>query len=119
MYSEEKLYDLSYFKDLYEGDMDAIKNSIKIFLDSLPEDLATLQKGYNEKNWKTFFFAAHKLKTPVRYLRIGNIHNEFEQMVELARGGKYSPEIDNLYNKILPILKLAGYQLLEFVSEND
>ena len=117
MTHSEKLYDLTYFSELYEGDEEAIKSSIRIFVDTLPNDLALLQKGFNEKDWRTFFFAAHKLKTPVRYLRIGNMYDKFDRLVELTREGEYSPEIDIIYKQILPILKLAGYQLKKFVEE--
>ncbi len=116
MDNQNKIYDLSYLSDLYGNDKEAVKHSISVLLETLPEDIKKLENAYYKKDWKAFFKAGHKLKTPVRMLRIGNIFRTMEDMVEATRGGKKTSDVDDMFMQILPILKEALVQLSKYVN---
>jgi len=117
MDAPDKIYDLSYLSELYGDDQEALKHSVSVLLETLPRDIERFENAFYSKDWNAFFNAGHKLKTPVRMLRIGNIFTNMETMVEATRDGKYSSEVDDMFRQVLPVLKEAFIQLSSFVRK--
>jgi len=111
MDTTDKIYDLSYLSELYGDDQKALKHSVSVLLETLPNDIERLENAFLSKDWIAFFNAGHKLISPVRMLRIGNIFPVMQAMVEATRDGKYSSEVDDMFLQVLPVLKEAFIQL--------
>ena len=55
-------YNLAKVYQISDNDSDFVKDIINLFLTEMPTDLKSLKKGIKEKDYKTAFAYAHKIK---------------------------------------------------------
>ncbi len=65
-----KLVDLLMIRERASGDVEYIKDMIKMFIDLMPEYFDELKGYYDTKNWEELGKQAHKMKTPVAYFGV-------------------------------------------------
>lgn len=65
-----KLIDLGMINERANGDIEYIKDMIKMFIDLMPEYFEELKEYHINKNWEELGKQAHKMKTPVAYFGV-------------------------------------------------
>ena len=65
-----KLIDLGMINERANGDIEYIKDMIKMFIDLMPEYFEELKEHHTNKNWEELGKQAHKMKTPVAYFGV-------------------------------------------------
>ncbi|MEE3149009.1 MAG: Hpt domain-containing protein [Bacteroidota bacterium] len=66
---EEKYYKLDYLKELAEGDTDFIKESLKIFIQTVPPQIEELTQNHASENFKQVGQLAHAVKPSFEMLQ--------------------------------------------------
>ncbi len=65
--------DLSYLRELTDGDEDAMKEIISIFLDEAPKLIKMMKESAEAKDHEKLKFATHKLITQLTYVGVNSI----------------------------------------------
>jgi len=110
---DKKLYDLTGLSNLYDNDQDSIKASVKSFTELMPETLRLLRQNFESQQWKKFSDAAHKLKTPVRLMRVADLGDVLQQLEDLTKHGTTNDKVEPLLEKVETTLKRALEQMAE------
>ncbi len=85
-----KLVDLLMIRERANGDIEYIKDMIKMFIDLMPEYFDELKECYNTQNWKELGKQAHKMKTPVAYFGVEELRELFSNIELKAINGTVS-----------------------------
>lgn len=109
----EKLYNLTVLNNLSRGNIDFIKKMILIFIEQTSKTLTDLDKAFIEDNFTEISRLIHKIKPSVESLGINNILKDITTLERIAKTTTNKNEIENLLQKIKPILVLAITQLEE------
>ncbi len=110
---DKKLYDLTGLSNLYDNDQDSIKASVKSFTELMPETLRLLRQNFESQQWKQFSDAAHKLKTPVRLMRVADLGDVLQQLEDFTKHGTTNDKVEPLLEKVETTLKRALEQMAE------
>ncbi len=96
-----KLVDLLMIQDRASGDIEYIKDMIKMFIDLMPEYFDELQGYYNDKNWTELGKQAHKMKTPVAYFGVETLRDLLSNIESQMRDNDISEtELTDILQKI-------------------
>jgi HPt (histidine-containing phosphotransfer) domain-containing protein len=95
------IYSLDKINEMAEGDEDFILSVISVFLDEVPEDLETLEKALQEKNYEQVYKMAHKIKPNVDLLGMEQTRSVALEMETLGKSEAHMQDIEKLF----PILK--------------
>jgi CheY-like chemotaxis protein/two-component sensor histidine kinase/HPt (histidine-containing phosphotransfer) domain-containing protein len=109
----EKVYNLTVLHNLSRGNIDFIKKMILIFIEQTSNTLTDLDKAFIEDNFTEISRLIHKIKPSVESLGINNILKDITTLERIAKTTTNKNEIENLLQKIKPILMLAITQLEE------
>lgn len=74
----------------------ALKDMIGIFLKSVPETLAEINKSYKENDHEKFRYYSHKLKSSIDLLSIWEQKAEIRVLENCSLGDFHSPKIGKL-----------------------
>lgn len=66
----DRITDLSMILGLAGGDIDYVKEIIRIYIDSMPEYLKELNVSFEKKEWKEVEEHAHKMRAPASYFGV-------------------------------------------------
>lgn len=77
------LVDLSFVRELADGDTAYLKDVLGTFLENTPASLQLVRQSIQEKNWEQVFHTAHKMKSSLRIINIKVLDNLIEK-IELA-----------------------------------
>lgn len=80
-----KLIDLGMINERANGDIEYIKDMIKMFIDLMPEYLNELKEYHITKNWEELGKQAHKMKTPVAYFGVEELRELLSNMELLMK----------------------------------
>lgn len=97
MKSPDTLYNLDFLKQVYNSDSEIIDQIRQIFLENIPKYINDLDLASEEQNWAAISFTAHKIKSSIRLFNINQI---IEEVVEIENHSKAMTELDGLPNKI-------------------
>lgn len=107
----EKLYDLSYIKDLAGNNPAFIESLIKIFIETTPGDSTEMVKLCNEKKWEDVSKMAHKLKSTIDSLRLDAIKDDIRTIEADAKSKVNLDQVIKLVAKVDRIIADTTLQL--------
>lgn len=113
----EKLYDLSYLRDLSQGDESFTKQIIETFIVMVEQSVAQLQTALDNKDVETLRKIAHKIKPTLANFQIISIKELVEKLNSLKSENNNWEEISNDTNKITGILTTIQIQLKKDIEE--
>lgn len=83
--SGSKVTDLSYLREMSDGNEDFFREFITLFIQNAPASLNDMEAGINNCDWEKVRQAAHKLKPSLSYVGMKEIHAKAAKMEEYAK----------------------------------
>ena len=102
------IYSLDKINEMAEGDEDFIISVVSVFLEEVPEDLESLEKAIDRKDYENIYKLAHKIKPNVDIL--GMEHTRAKAL-EIETLGKTSGSMEEIEEKF-PMLKKDVLQVV-------
>ncbi len=109
----EKEIDIENLKAISNGDQAFFVEILKLYLERTSQDLEELQKAFNQKDYGTIQFIAHRMRSAAVPLGIKNLLIHLKKMELDLKGGK----INYVDEDIARILDLARKALMEVSEE--
>ncbi|RLD59113.1 MAG: hypothetical protein DRJ01_11740, partial [Bacteroidetes bacterium] len=89
-----QLINLSLLNRIYHNDQQKINKILQMYLDTIPIEISTLKKYFEEKNWEQIKRTAHTLKPKMSYLGLKTLYEtskEIEINIENIKDSKELP----------------------------
>ena len=80
--------DLSYLRNMTDGNPELIREMIEIFLDQVNEYIREMQQSYEQKNWQALSRIAHKAKSSVVIMGMHNLADMLNELELLSKKPK-------------------------------
>jgi len=111
----QAIVDLTYLRDMCDGNVDFIKEMIRIFKTDSPELLKKMQAAFDERNWEVLSKVAHKYRSPAVMMGMKDV-------ADLAGKIEYY-EYDNAleFNEVEDWIKLIDEQsslAINYIEKN-
>jgi CheY-like chemotaxis protein/HPt (histidine-containing phosphotransfer) domain-containing protein len=97
---EQNLYDLSMIQTMSGGDEGFLKKMIKLFIETVPQNVKELTTAVETRNWEQTAKMAHKLKSTVDSMGIKSIHSDIRLVESNAKQQKDLDQIPALVDKV-------------------
>jgi CheY-like chemotaxis protein len=98
------LYDLSMIQSMSGGDEAFLKKMIKLFIETVPQNVKELTAAVNAQNWEQTSKMAHKLKSTVDSMGIKSIRDDIRLVESNAKQQKDLAEIPGIVRKIEAVI---------------
>ncbi len=101
----DKLHNLDFVNSMAGGNQDFINQLLTLFVDSVPESIALINKHYENNDLENLAKEAHKLKSTINTVQIPSF---IEKIKEIEMIGKTGQDLDKLptliaeFNDIMP-----------------
>jgi Hpt domain len=106
------LYDLTMVKGMVNGNYDAMRQLVRIFLDTVPKTLAELQTTAQKADWEAASKLAHKLKSTINTMNIYVIKEDVKTIEYNGRNNFNTVVIPDLVNKVDEVMKQVIGQMI-------
>lgn len=113
----DKLYHLDKLENFMSHDEAAVKNMVGLFLQTTPELLASINKGFQEKDAVLLTKSAHTLKPTLDIFGVDAMYNPIRQIEKAGKESLFNPEtkqlidqLNQMMNKVFADLK-AKFEL--------
>lgn len=111
-YTEGKVVNIDYLKQLSKGNTRFVEEMIKIFLAENPEEMRVLETAINNEDYDLIKATAHKLRSTLPYIGLDRVvEHEVNEMEDLATAKKDIPEIGKLFARIKQMCERACQEL--------
>jgi CheY-like chemotaxis protein/HPt (histidine-containing phosphotransfer) domain-containing protein len=111
-----QLYDLSMIQSMSGGDEGFLKKMIRLFIETVPQNVKELTAAVSAENWEQTSKMAHKLKSTVDSMGIKSIRDDIRLVESNAKQQKDLAEIPNLVHKIEAVIHDCIEQLQRQLS---
>jgi len=108
---EEKIYDLTMVHSVSGGDTAFIKKMVRLFIETVPQNVAELKQSVETENWDQAAKLAHKLKSTIDSMGIRSIHQEIRSVESNAKQKANLKEVPLLVQKIESAIATCVRQL--------
>lgn len=108
--------DLNYFNTITENDIELKIKMMRIMLDETPEETKKLQTYLAEENWDGLRSTAHKMKSSMQFLGLGDML-ELVKSIELS--AKEKTRLDALPEKVNKVVLACQSAMNELKAELD
>lgn len=78
------LTDLSYLKQVSNGDSDFIREMIEVFMRQTPETISNMEKHLKNKDWESLRTLSHKMKPSCPFFGLHNLYTIVSDIEEYA-----------------------------------
>lgn len=109
--TDEPLYDLSMIQSMSGNDAGFMKKMIKLFIDTVPQNVKELVTATNTDNWEQASKMAHKLKSTVDSMGIKSIRDDIRSVESNAKHNQDTHEIPAVVSKIESVINHCIEQL--------
>jgi HPt (histidine-containing phosphotransfer) domain-containing protein len=109
-----KTIDMTYLRDLSNGDERFIKKMLMMLLKQTPEGVGALENHYTNRDWESLRLAAHKLQASFLFMGIQKLPETIHEVEEYA-GNKY--HLDLLPGLIAKIREVWNRAMAELQTE--
>ena len=113
MTSLQKHIDLSYLKQLSNGDNKFICEMLSLFIDQTPDMLDRMTKYLELKDWKALSSAAHKMKPSVMFVGLREIETDLHRIEDYAAGVINTDQIPPMLTHVKDICTAAVNEIKE------
>ncbi|HEX5652547.1 MAG TPA: response regulator, partial [Chitinophagaceae bacterium] len=79
---DKSVINLDYIEQFSENDKDFKREIIREFVTTVPDNIQTMEKAINEKNYTTIFRVAHDMKTTVHFMGLTVLIGHLLQKIE-------------------------------------
>lgn len=110
----KRLIDLSLILDHASGDIEYVKEVIRIYIETMPEYLTELKNYYKQEKWEDLEKQAHKMKSPVAYLGVTELKDALEKM---ERMGTQNMNVFSLKDLMKIAIELTEASVFELMKE--
>jgi CheY-like chemotaxis protein/HPt (histidine-containing phosphotransfer) domain-containing protein len=100
----QKLYDLSMIQSMSGGDEGFLKKMIRLFIETVPQNVKELSTAVAEQNWEQTSKMAHKLKSTVDSMGIKSIHADIRLVESNAKQKNDLDQIPSLVQKVEAVI---------------
>lgn len=114
--SEYQYIDLTYLREMADGDESFIENMIQVFVDMTPEVLQNLQNATNDKNWTEVRSITHKFSPQLNFVGIKSIIPIVENVEQWSKNNENT---DIIPEKIIEIINTTQKALVELAIALD
>lgn len=114
-HSKEKLTDITFLIDLYNGDMDSVKDMIKEFFKFQSQLLKQIEDKLERKHYHGVASLAHSMRSSLKTIDLNALHEPLVKLEENALHNSGHQIIKNLYNKITSINEAAKSELKNYI----
>ena len=108
--------DLNYFNTITENDTELKIKMMRIMLDETPEETRKLQIFLNEENWDGLRATAHKMKSSMQFLGLGDML-DLVKSIELS--AKEKTHLETLPEKVNKVVLACQSAMGELKTELD
>lgn len=105
MSENQELYHLDKLIGFVGDDPVAVKNMVRIFLQTTPELLETINESFKQKYSEKITKAAHSLKPTLDVFGIDSLHAVIRRIEQKARAEEIDNELFELINKLNIVLE--------------
>jgi len=109
--TEQNLYDLSMIQNMSGGDERFLEKMIKLFIETVPQNVKELTTAVETKNWEQTAKMAHKLKSTVDSMGIKSIHSDIRLVESNAKQQTNLDQIPALVEKVESTISKCIMQL--------
>ncbi len=106
-----KYIDLTYLKMLYKKDAQKIYNILKLYFETLPNQILELEDINNSRDYKRLKSRINSLKTKMSYLGLKAIYEEFRNIERLLGEGKNLSKVSNILIEVKKHWAVAAKEL--------
>lgn len=111
---QDKLYDLTQFRQLDEEDPGALYKIISVFIDTTPEIVNDLNQALQQNDLENLAHYAHKLKATIDILNIKPLTGVIREIEQIALSGG---EIRQLYSLVKEVSDTLQRVFIEIRKE--
>jgi CheY-like chemotaxis protein len=115
--SKAKVINLQYIENFSDGNDELKDEMLREFVKRVPDNLSSMEKAIEEKNYKTIYRIAHDMKTTVHFLGltvlIGHILQKIE---ELANANATIGVINQLFGDVKSVCQQAVAEAVTLVA---
>ncbi|MFW5658093.1 MAG: Hpt domain-containing protein [Bacteroidota bacterium] len=110
--SEKNNYDLSYLKEISEGDDVFVKEMVTQFTTDAPEFISLMKKFAREKDWKNLFSTVHRFASNIDFVGVQGGRELVDIIEDNARNEKDPEKTVELTLRLVDYCEQAREQLL-------
>ncbi|MBD78387.1 MAG: hypothetical protein CL840_05675 [Crocinitomicaceae bacterium] len=114
-----KLYDLSELREMSGNDEAFVQEMLSVFLKNNRDYLSLLNKSFEEKEWKSVKFNAHKIKPSIMLFKIETLRQEILDLNEFSGKEINLEQIPPLVSKINEVLCRVFDQISDEIKKED
>jgi PAS domain S-box-containing protein len=111
MENSQKHIDLTYLRQLSNGDNKFISEMLSLFIDQTPAMLANMSKYLESADWKSLSSAAHKMKPSIMFVGLKEIEATVRLVENYAAEQINTEQIPSMLNKINSVCTEAIVEL--------
>ena len=112
----DKIIDLTYLKQISNGDTGFIKEMIGIYLKETPIAIINLEKHLKNKDWKMLREVIHKMKPSFSFFGLKDMHGLLDSMEEYSEKEIHLNLLPDMIDKV----KLVCTQtIMELENQKD
>ena len=102
--------DLTYLREISDGDQEFINDMIQTFLEETPKDIELMRAELARANWAELSKVAHKMKSSIKMFGFETLKN---QVLFLEQSGKKNENTDVLPERINEFLSGLDQAMIE------
>lgn len=114
---ENQLIDLTYLKEISEGDPNLINDLSEMFFQQIPEYQEKLNAYLNESDFYNLSRIAHKAKSAILMVGIQGLADELKKLEENAKEKKNIHEYQEIIAKFVRESNIAIAELKNFTNK--
>jgi CheY-like chemotaxis protein/HPt (histidine-containing phosphotransfer) domain-containing protein len=116
-YNGEKLFDLTFLKNIAGDDLVELHDIIEKFIEKFPSDIAHMEKALENKEFKTMSGYAHKLKANIKFFGIEKLYPAIEWIEKAGQSDEGYIDIHALSHHIQLIRQISGKVIIGLKKE--
>lgn len=114
---QDRLFDLSYLNQVFQGNREMINEIITLFLDQVPEYISQMERHVEREEFLALHPLAHKSKSSVAMLGLKKMEEKILLIEKYSRERVYLEEIPRLVQEARHECNLAYGQLEEALQD--
>lgn len=98
--NNKNVTDLSYLKQVSNGDNNFIKEMIDVYMQQTPEEINNMENHLKNKDWKMLRAVAHKMKPSCPFFGLNDLHKVVSSIEEYANKEIHLEELPEMIDKV-------------------
>jgi len=111
--------DLTYLKNMADGNEDIVLDLIHIFIDQVDEFRDGMQKGLIEKDWQMLSKVAHKAKSSVAVMGMKDMADQLKNLELNSMNGINTEHYNEIVNDFFEACNEAVIELKKYSSNKN